>query len=160
MALSWSIREEYKAAGHQMLCWVNPARNARVALRYSLAFLPICIGLCAAGITEWSFAVTSLPVNIWLVREAVRFRRHEGFKGSARELFWASVWHLPAIMVLALAQKKGMWGRVWRSVVGEPTPDDEEEYDEGDDDWDESAVQDTRATDAQVDAVAPHIKYM
>ncbi|KAI0859681.1 UbiA prenyltransferase family-domain-containing protein [Xylaria cubensis] len=153
MALSWSIREEYKLAGHQMLCWINPARNARVALRYSFAFFPICIGLCAAGVTEWSFAVTSLPVNIWLAREAVRFRRHEGFKGSARGLFWASVWHLPAIMVLALAQKKGMWGRVWRSVMGEPTPDDEDIYDEDEDDWDENAtVQDAR----DADVVAPH----
>ncbi|KAI0544815.1 UbiA prenyltransferase family-domain-containing protein [Xylaria curta] len=152
MALSWSIREEYKLAGHQMLCWVNPARNARVALRYSFAFFPICIGLCAAGVTEWSFAVTSLPVNIWLAREAVKFRKHEGFKGSARGLFWASVWHLPAIMVLALAQKKGMWGRVWRSVVGEPTPDDEDMYDEDEDDWDEN---DTRAADVRA---APRIE--
>lgn len=128
MALSWSIREEYKAAGHQMLCWVNPARNARVALRYSLAFLPICIGLCAAGVTEWSFAVTSLPVNVWLVRQAVQFHKHGGFQGSARGLFWASVWLLPAILVLALVQKKDMWGRVWRSVVGEPGLDEDEEY--------------------------------
>ncbi|KAI1736091.1 UbiA prenyltransferase family-domain-containing protein [Xylaria scruposa] len=155
MALSWTIRDEYRLAGHQMLCWINPARNARVALRYSFAFFPICVGLCAAGVTEWSFAATSLPVNLWLAREAVRFRRHEGFKGSARGLFWASVWHLPAIMVLALAQKKGMWGRVWRSVVGEPTPDDEDMYDEDEDDWDETAVQDARAADVRVDVVAP-----
>ncbi|GAW23318.1 hypothetical protein ANO14919_128740 [Xylariales sp. No.14919] len=137
MALSWSIREEYKAAGHRMLCWINPARNARVALRYSIAFFPICIGLCAAGVTEWSFAVTSIPVNVWLVRQAVQFHRHEGFKGSARGLFWASVWHLPAIMVLALTQKKDMWSRVWRSVVGEPALDDDEEYYDEDEDEDE-----------------------
>ncbi|KAI0905103.1 UbiA prenyltransferase family-domain-containing protein [Ustulina deusta] len=130
MALSWGIRAEYKAAGHQMLCWINPARNARVALRYSLAFFPICLGLCAAGVTEWSFAATSIPVNAWLVRQAVLFRRHEGFQGTARGLFWASVWHLPAVMVLALAQKKDMWSRVWRSVVGDPTWDDEDEFDE------------------------------
>ncbi|KAI0400095.1 UbiA prenyltransferase family-domain-containing protein [Xylaria palmicola] len=156
MALSWTIREEYKLAGHQMLCWVNPARNARVALRYSFVFLPICVGLCAIGVTEWSFAVTSLPVNLWLMREAVRFWRHQGFKGSARGLFWASVWHLPAIMVLALAQKKGMWSRVWRSVVGEPTPDDDEElYDEDEDDWDASAVKDAQtALGAQSAAAA------
>ncbi|XXH05307.1 hypothetical protein Hte_011732 [Hypoxylon texense] len=134
MALSWPIREEYKAAGHKMLCWVNPARNARVALRYSLLFFPLSIALCAVGVTEWSFAVTSLPVNFWLAREAVRFWRNEGFKGSARGLFWASVWHLPVIMVLALVQKKGMWGRVWRSVVGESDLEDEDE-DEYDEDW-------------------------
>ncbi|KAI1324651.1 UbiA prenyltransferase family-domain-containing protein [Xylariaceae sp. FL0255] len=137
MALSWSIRDEYKAAGHQMLAWVNPARNARVALRYSLAFVPICVALCAAGVTEWSFAVTSLPVNVWLVREAVRFWKYEGFKGSARGLFWASVWHLPAVMVLALVQKKGMWERVWRSVMGEPDLEEEEDDDEYWDDEDE-----------------------
>ncbi|KAI1463264.1 mitochondria protoheme IX farnesyltransferase [Daldinia caldariorum] len=132
MALSWPIREEYKAAGHKMLCWINPARNGRVALRYSLLFIPLSVALCAVGVTEWTFAVTSLPVNLWLAREAVRFWKHEGFKGSARGLFWASVWHLPAIMVLALVQKKGMWGRVWRSIVGEPDLDEEEEEEE---DW-------------------------
>lgn len=129
MALSWPIREEYKAAGHKMLCWINPARNARVALRYCLLFFPLSVALCAVGVTEWSFAVTSLPVNYWLAREAVRFWQHEGFKGSARGLFWASVWHLPVIMVLALVQKKGMWGRVWRSIVGEPDLEDEDDED-------------------------------
>ncbi|KAI1193450.1 UbiA prenyltransferase family-domain-containing protein [Nemania serpens] len=163
MALSWSIRDEYKAAGHQMLCWVNPARNARVALRYSLAFLPICIGLCAAGVTEWSFAFTSLPVNVWLVHQAVKFQRDQGFKGSARGLFWASVWLLPAIMVLALAQKKGMWSRVWRSVVGEPAldddddDDDDEEYDEDEDDSRQIA-RDAKAPDAQLGSAAPRIE--
>lgn len=128
MALSWSIREEYKSVGLRMLCWVNPARNARVALRYSLVFVPICVGLCAVGVTEWAFAVTSLPANLWLVREAWRFYRHEGHKGSARGLFWASVWHLPVVMGLALLQKKGMWQRVWMSVVGEPEVENEEEW--------------------------------
>jgi len=118
MALSWPIREEYRAAGLKMMAWTNPARNARVALRYSLVFAPICLALCAAGVTEWTFAFTSLPVNAWLAYEAVRFWRFGGHKGSARGLFWASVWHLPCVLVLALLQKKGMWSRVWRSIVG------------------------------------------
>lgn len=123
MALSWGVREEYKAAGLKMLAWVNPARNGRVALRYSIAFFPLSVGLCLAGVTEWTFAATSLPVNYWLAREAVGFWRKQGQAGSAKGLFWASVWHLPVIMVLALVQKKGMWGRVWRSIVGEPEDD-------------------------------------
>ncbi|KAF6831320.1 protoheme IX farnesyltransferase [Colletotrichum musicola] len=135
MALSWPIREEYKAAGLRMLAWTNPARNARVALRYSLVFLPLCFALCAAGVTEWTFAVTSLPVNAWLSYEAVRFWRYEGHKGSARGLFWASVWHLPVVMVLALLQKKGMWSRVWNSVMGSG---DEDEWE--DDELDEMPV--------------------
>lgn len=131
MALSWPIREEYKKAGLRMLAWTNPARNSRVALRYSLAFIPLCLSLCAAGVTEWSFAVTSFPINVWLIRESVRFWRFEGEKGSARGLFWASVWHLPGIMILALLNKKGMWSRVWRSVFGEEEGEwEEEELDE------------------------------
>jgi protoheme IX farnesyltransferase len=135
MPLSWGIRDEYRAAGLRMLCWTHPARNARVALRYSLVFVPLCVALCAAGVTEWSFAATSLPVNVWLVREAVRFWKFEGHRGSARGLFWASVWHLPVVMVLALAQKKGMWARVWRSVAGQP--EEEEDDDEDEDEFDD-----------------------
>ena len=125
MALSWPIREEYKAAGLRMLAWTNPKRNARVALRYSLAFFPLCLGLCLTDVTSWSFALTSLPVNVWLTREAVRFWKHCGHAGSARGLFWASVWHLPVILSLAVLQKKGMWERVWRSIVGEEWDEDE-----------------------------------
>jgi protoheme IX farnesyltransferase len=130
MSLSWSIREEYKYAGYKMLAWTNPARNARVALRYSLLFLPICIGLSYYNVTEWSFAIASTPINIWLVKEAVRFWKLEGHKGSARGLFWASVWHLPGLMILAMVEKKGMWQRVWRAVMGDPNLDEEDWLDE------------------------------
>jgi heme o synthase len=130
MALSWPVRAEYRAAGLRMLAWVDPARNARVALRYSLVFIPLCVALCAVDVTEWSFAVTSLPVNAWLVREAVRFYRLQGQSGSARGLFWASVWHLPVVMMLALLQKKGMWQRVWSSITGQSKDEDEEGWEE------------------------------
>jgi len=125
MSLSWSIRHEYRDAGYKMLCWVNPARNGRVALRYSLCMIPICIGLCYFGVTEWTFAVASAPVNVWLAKEAVKFWKYEGAKGSARGLFWASVWHLPVVLVLAMVEKKGMWQRVWRAVIGEPDLDED-----------------------------------
>lgn len=133
MALSWGIREEYKAAGLRMLAWTNPARNARVALRYSLVFTPLCVALCAAGVTSWAFAVTSLPVNAWLAREGVRFWRKQGHGGTARGLFWASVWHLPVVMMLALLHKEGMWTRAWNSVMGRSSgrlDDDEGEWEE------------------------------
>uniref|UniRef100_A0A0B7JS26 Protoheme IX farnesyltransferase, mitochondrial n=1 Tax=Bionectria ochroleuca TaxID=29856 RepID=A0A0B7JS26_BIOOC len=131
MALSWPIREEYKAAGLRMLAWTNPARNGRVALRYSFIYIPLCLGLCAANVTNWGFAVTSLPINLWLCREAVNFWKKQGHGGSARALFWASVWHLPGVMILALLHKKGMWTRAWRSVMGE----------EADGEWEEEELE-------------------
>ena len=61
-----------------------------------------------------------------MIKEAYRFWKYEGLKGSARGLFWASVWHLPAVMVLAMLEKKGMWQRVWRAVMGEGDVEEEE----------------------------------
>ncbi|MCJ1485941.1 Protoheme IX farnesyltransferase, mitochondrial [Schaereria dolodes] len=124
-ALSWMVREEYKNAGYRMLCWTNLAMNGRVALRYSLLLFPICAGLTWYGVTDQGFLLTSSAVNMWIVREAYRFWRRKGQKGSARGLFWASVWHLPVMMVLAMGHKKGLWEGIWRRIVGEEGDDDD-----------------------------------
>ncbi|KAF2454235.1 protoheme IX farnesyltransferase [Lineolata rhizophorae] len=132
-ALSYTIRDEYRNAGYRMLAWTNPARNARVALRYALLMVPICVGFGLAGVTDWGFVATSAAPNAWLVAQAGRFWYYGGTKGSARGLFWASVWHLPIVLVMAMAWKKGMWERVWRAAWGDREEDaDDWEEDEGD----------------------------
>ncbi|KAF2140874.1 uncharacterized protein K452DRAFT_288280 [Aplosporella prunicola CBS 121167] len=137
-ALSWTIREEYKNAGYRMLAWTNPRRNGRVALRYSFLMFPICIGLAYVGVTDWGFIATSSAINGWMTYQAVRFWKYEGTKGTARGLFWASVWHLPIVLVLAMAHKKGLWERVWRAVTGGAPL--EEEYWEDDEEEDEQVM--------------------
>jgi protoheme IX farnesyltransferase len=127
-SLSWSIREEYKHAGYRMLAWVNPAQNGRVALRYAVLMFPVCIGLSYCGVTDWSFVATSSAVNGWMAWKAVQFWREQGNKGTARGLFWASVWHLPIVMVLAMAQKKGLGERVRTAIFGFSDIDDDELY--------------------------------
>jgi protoheme IX farnesyltransferase len=127
-SLSWQIRDEYKNAGYRMLAWVNPAQNGRVALRYAVLMFPVCIGLPYCGVTDWSFVVTSSAINGWMVLKAWQFYKADGHKGTARGLFWASVWHLPIVMVLAMAQKKGLVERVYRSVVGYAEIDEEDLY--------------------------------
>lgn len=127
-SLSWSIREEYKSAGYRMLAWVNPAQNGRVALRYAILMFPVCIGLSYCGVTDWSFVVTSSAINGWMAVKAWHFYKAEGQKGTARGLFWASVWHLPIVMVLAMAQKKGLGERLYRSVFGYSDIDEEDLY--------------------------------
>lgn len=117
--LSWTIREEYKHAGHRMLAWTNPRMNGRVAFRYAVLLFPICAGLWWFQITDQGFLVTSSIVNAWIVRQAWRFWRREGQQGSARGLFWASIWHLPVIMVLAMLHKKGLWEGVWHPTYGQ-----------------------------------------
>lgn len=109
MSLSHLIRDDYRNAGHQMLAWTNPARNARVALRYSIAMFPICGFLYWSGYVNPGFLAISTACNVWMTREAIRFWKKQGAGGSARGLFWASVWQLPLVLVGALVCKKGIW---------------------------------------------------
>ena len=110
-ALAYTIRHEYAAAGYRMLSSSNPKKAALISLRYSLVMFPVCAGLSYVGVTSWGFAVTSGGVNAWMVRGAWRFWREAGGKGTARGLFWASVWYLPLVLVLAMVFKKGLWQR-------------------------------------------------
>lgn len=133
-ALSHAVRHEYAGAGYRMLTSTNIPMAARVSLRYSLAMFPICGALSYAGVTDSAFLATSSAINAWMLREAVRFWRFNGERGSARALFWASVWHLPVVLVLGMVHKKGLWERVWRSVVGEGEEEGEfEEWEEEED---------------------------
>ncbi|KAK2738450.1 Protoheme IX farnesyltransferase, mitochondrial [Myotisia sp. PD_48] len=131
-ALSHLIRDEYKSAGYKMLAWTNPARNARVALRYSILMFPLCAGLWWVGVVDKGFLIGGSLVNLWLVKGAYRFWKLEGAKGTPRSLFWASVWHLPLLMVGTLIAKKGIWDGVWSRAMGEIDEDLEEEFEEDD----------------------------
>ncbi|KAK9238460.1 UbiA prenyltransferase family-domain-containing protein [Lipomyces kononenkoae] len=127
-ALSYPIREEYKMAGYIMTAWVNPQLNARVALRYSIAIIPLCVGLWYYGVTDRLFLADSTVVNSWLVVCAYKFWNEcrgavvsKGATASARRLFWASIWQLPAVLVLAMLHKSGLWDGLFG---GEGNPGD------------------------------------
>ncbi|CAK4031677.1 related to Protoheme IX farnesyltransferase, mitochondrial [Lecanosticta acicola] len=124
-ALSHGVRHEYANAGYKMLTSSNIPMAARVSLRYSFAMFPICAALSYYQVTDPAFVATSSVINAWMLREAIKMWRLNGEKGSARALFWASVWQLPIVLVLAMMQKKGLWDRVWSSVFGEAVLEDE-----------------------------------
>lgn len=147
-ALSHTIREEYKNAGYRMLAWTNPARNARVALRYSILMFPLSIGLWWVGVVGHGFLVGSTVANGWLVREAYHFWQQQGAQGTARGLFWASIWQLPILLVGGLVTKKGLWDGVWQQAFGQPEDDDDEYLyyeDEDEDDIAGTAQQKTKS---------------
>lgn len=129
-ALSFAVRKEYAAAGYKMLTSSNVPMAARVSLRYSLLMFPICGALTVYGITDPAFVATSSVINAWMLKEAWRFWRLNGEAGSARKLFWASVWQLPIVLVMAMVLKKGLWERVKRSVLGLPLLEEEEELED------------------------------
>lgn len=109
-ALSWGLRGDYARAGYKMMSVTHPELCKRVALRYSVATIPICTLAPACDLTTWLFAVDSLPINICLVYLAWRFYRDADYK-SSRRLFHYSLLHLPIIMALLLINKKVWQGR-------------------------------------------------
>jgi heme o synthase len=104
--------------------------NGRVALRYSLLLFPICAGLCWAEVVNNGFLAVSTVCNIWISREAYKFWRRGGAGGSARGLFWASIWSLPLLMVGGLVCKKGVWDGIFEQEVSHDEEDEEDDYDD------------------------------
>lgn len=124
MSLSYSIADEYRRAGYVMSAWKNSLLTARVALRHSIAMFPLCFAASWMGLCDPFFALDSSIANGWLVYTSYKFWNEQRLlsngqmvpsknpgehKKNSRLLFWASVIHLPAILVLAMLHKKGQW---------------------------------------------------
>ncbi|WBW73885.1 protoheme IX farnesyltransferase [Schizosaccharomyces osmophilus] len=100
-AFSTMVADDYKRCGYQMASWKRPALNARVALRYSLLFLPLSYGFVWSGIVNPSYMVGASAANLYLIAKAWQFYRNP-YKTNARSLFFASLLHLPLIFILTL----------------------------------------------------------
>ena len=105
-ALSWNLRAEYARAGYRMTSVINPLLNARVALRYSLALVPITLAATPLGVslTTSTFALTGNIVNLPLIWLALQFWSNPS-RRSARFLFFASLFHLPVFLTLLFVHK-------------------------------------------------------
>jgi protoheme IX farnesyltransferase len=110
MSLAHTLRSSYASSGYRMLAVLNPPHNALVSLRYSLALIPLCAAFPWLGLTNLAFAPLSLVPNGLLAVAAWRFWRKREER-RAKELFWASLVQLPLILGLAMACKKGLWGK-------------------------------------------------
>lgn len=104
-ALSWNLRPDYSRGGYRMASVVKPELCKRVALRYSIGMIGLCSAAPLVDLTTWTFAVDSLPLNIWLTYLAWNFYR-KGDSNSSRKLFRFTLIHIPALMILLLIGKK------------------------------------------------------
>ena len=109
MSLAHTLRSSYASSGYRMLAVLDPPKNALVSLRYSLALIPLCsIGFPYLGLTTMAFSYLSLVPNGILAVAAYRFWKRREDK-RAKELFWASLVHLPVVLSLVLVTKKSLW---------------------------------------------------
>ncbi|GAA5877324.1 hypothetical protein JCM8547_003834 [Rhodosporidiobolus lusitaniae] len=109
MSLAHTLRSSYASSGYRMLAVLDPPKNALVSLRYSLALIPLCAAFPWLGLTNVWFAWASLVPNGLMAVAAWRFWRKREER-RAKELFWASLIHLPVVLGLAMICKKGLWG--------------------------------------------------
>lgn len=108
-SLAHTLRSSYASSGYRMLAVLDPAKNALVSLRYSLALLPLGFVFPPLGLTSWVFPWLSLIPNGVMALAAWRFWSRREDK-RAKQLFWASLVHLPVLLGMAMACKKGLWG--------------------------------------------------
>ena len=101
---------EYARGGYRMMAVTNPSLNRRVAFRYALVLIPLCsVALPLTGTVQaLPYAVLSLIPNVLFAYYSGRFWGAPSDK-TARACFWFSLFHLPAVMVLAMACKGDLW---------------------------------------------------
>ena len=104
-ALSWNLQADYSRAGYRMMAVVDPGLCKRVALRHSIFMLSSSFLFPLCQVTSWTFAVDSLPPNLYLVYLAWKFHK-EGDSSSSRKLFRFTLVHLPILLVFMIVSKK------------------------------------------------------
>jgi protoheme IX farnesyltransferase len=104
-ALSWNLRSDYSRGGYRMMSVINPSLCKRVALRYCVGMIGLCTLAPVIGLTTWTFAYNSLPLNLYFSYLGWRFYR-DGDSNASRKLFRFSLVHLPALLILMIISKK------------------------------------------------------
>ncbi|EDV98859.1 GH13369 [Drosophila grimshawi] len=104
-ALSWNLRPDYSRAGYRMMAVTNPDLCRRTALRYAFAIGGLSMMAPLLDVTNYWFVLETLPLNAYFCYLAYKFH-HKSDSGSSRKLFRFSLIHLPALMLLFLANKK------------------------------------------------------
>lgn len=131
-SLSHNTRASYAQAGYRMLSVFSPSQNALVSLRHAALLIPICSVLVPlSGLTTWTFALTSLPVNMIALQHAWKFWRDQNDK-RAKILFHTMLWHLPVILGLMMFHKQGVeWFGWFRTGEEKLTNEDAEKSEWG-----------------------------
>jgi protoheme IX farnesyltransferase len=103
LAIAWIHREDYARGGHRMLPSADPsgALTGRQAVGHALALVPVGLLPAALGMAGPFYFAGALGLGVFYLVAAVRFWR-EVSDASARRLLRASIFYLPAVLLLLL----------------------------------------------------------
>jgi len=83
----------------------RPDLLKRTSLTYTASLVPICSILAPmTGLTNWTFAAMSLPLNVYFTLLAWRFYTETDSRNS-KKLFRCSLVYLPVLLALMLICK-------------------------------------------------------
>uniref|UniRef100_A0AC35TJQ2 Protoheme IX farnesyltransferase, mitochondrial n=2 Tax=Rhabditophanes sp. KR3021 TaxID=114890 RepID=A0AC35TJQ2_9BILA len=104
--LSWNLRADYSRAGYRVMCVTDEVLCRKTTMRHSIALLGLCsIGAPLLGLTSYTFALDSIPVNLAMCYFAYKFYKTPDAKTS-RNLFKYSLLYLPLIMILMVISRQ------------------------------------------------------
>lgn len=108
LALAWLYREDYTRAGLKMLSVgdTDGSNTFRQAALYAVALLPVSLVPTLIGVTGPIYFFGAAALSGWLVWIATNAMWKRGVP-QARRLFLTSVWYLPALLGLMVADKVG-----------------------------------------------------
>jgi protoheme IX farnesyltransferase len=103
LAIAWIHREDYARGGHRMLPSVDPTGvvTGRQAASHALALVPVGLLPAAVGIAGPFYFAGALALGLFYLVASVRFWR-DVTDASARRLLRASIYYLPAVLLLLL----------------------------------------------------------
>lgn len=104
-ALAVALRSDYARARLQMLGVSNPVANARWAAFTAALLVPTGFALYAEGVVNEAYAWQSALLSILMYSSATSLVANPTCPIAARALFRASIFHLPASLLLLLAQR-------------------------------------------------------
>lgn len=103
-ALAWLYKEDYAAAGFQMLPVKDPDGFlvAQRSIIYTALLAITTFVVLAFGFTSWFYLLAVIALNLYLGVRAYCFLAPDNKMGNAQKLFIASILYLPVLLIVLL----------------------------------------------------------
>jgi protoheme IX farnesyltransferase len=103
-ALAWLYKEDYAAAGFQMLPVKDPDGFlvAQRSIIYTALLVIATFLVVALGLASWFYLLAVIALNLYLGVRAYCFLAPENKMGNAQKLFVASILYLPVLLIVLL----------------------------------------------------------
>lgn len=101
LAIAWMCREDYERGGMKMLPYYDPTGvlTGRQATLHALTLIPAGLLPSLIGMAGAWYFFGALFLGVYYAAESARFWLNVS-NASARRLLFASIWYLPAILLL------------------------------------------------------------